>query len=54
MAAEATLRSLAYFDLVRFFAKPYEAGQVNRQLGVVIRPAAIYDFSVDLSKKEVL
>jgi hypothetical protein len=33
MAAEATfLRSLAYFDLVRFFAKPYEAGQVNRQL----------------------
>ncbi|MFT4983013.1 MAG: hypothetical protein ACI9Q9_000036 [Flavobacterium sp.] len=52
MAAEATfLRSLAYFDLVRFFAKPYEAGQVNRQLGVVIRPAAIYDFSVDLSKE---
>ncbi len=52
MAAEAVfLRSLAYFDLVRFFAKPYEAGQVNSQLGVVIRPAAIYDFSVDLSKE---
>jgi hypothetical protein len=52
MAAEATfLRSLAYFDLVRFFAKPYESGQVNSQLGVVIRPAAIYDFSVDLSKE---
>jgi hypothetical protein len=52
MAAEATfLRSLAYFDLVRFFAKPYEAGQQNSQLGVVIRPDAIYDFSVDLSKE---
>jgi hypothetical protein len=33
MAAEATFGSLAYFDLVRFFAKPYEAGQVNRQWG---------------------
>jgi hypothetical protein len=52
MAAEATfLRSLAYFDLVRFFAKPYESGQQNSQLGVVIRPDAIYDFSVDLSKE---
>jgi len=52
MAAEAAfLRSLAYFDLVRFFAKPYEAGQVNSQLGVVIRPNAIYDFSADLSKE---
>jgi hypothetical protein len=52
MAAEAIfLRSLAYFDLVRFFAKPYESGQLNSQLGVVIRPAAIYDFSVDLSKE---
>jgi len=52
IAAEASfLRSLAYFDLVRFFAKPYEAGQPNSQLGVVIRPAAIYDFSVDLAKE---
>ncbi|MRX68666.1 SusD family protein [Flavobacterium resistens] len=52
MIGEANfLRSLAYFDLVRFFAKPYVAGQANSQLGVVIRPNAIYDFSVDLSKE---
>lgn len=52
MIGEANfLRSLAYFDLVRFFAKPYVNGQVNNQLGVVIRPNAIYDFSVDLSKE---
>ncbi|MFD1602395.1 RagB/SusD family nutrient uptake outer membrane protein [Flavobacterium artemisiae] len=52
MIGEANfLRSLAYFDLVRFFAKPYVAGQTNSQLGVVIRPNAIYDFSVDLSKE---
>ncbi|MHC0441529.1 RagB/SusD family nutrient uptake outer membrane protein [Flavobacterium sp. 3-210] len=52
MIGEANfLRSLAYFDLVRFFAKPYVAGQANTQLGVVIRPNAIYDFSVDLSKE---
>ena len=50
MIAEANfLKSLAYFDLVRFFAKPYEAGQPNNQLGVVIRPNAIYDFNTDLS-----
>lgn len=52
MIGEANfLRSLAYFDLVRFFAKPYEQGKTNNQLGVVIRPNAIYDFSVDLSKE---
>jgi hypothetical protein len=52
MIGEANfLRSLAYFDLVRFFAKPYVSGQANSQLGVVIRPNAIYDFSVDLSKE---
>jgi starch-binding outer membrane protein, SusD/RagB family len=28
------LRSLGYFDLVRFFAKPYQAGTQNTQLGV--------------------
>ncbi|MBG6185677.1 RagB/SusD family nutrient uptake outer membrane protein [Flavobacterium sp. CAN_S2] len=52
MIAEANfLRSMAYFDLVRFFAKPYEAGQANPQLGVVIRPNAIYDFTIDLAKE---
>ncbi|RZJ49206.1 MAG: RagB/SusD family nutrient uptake outer membrane protein [Flavobacterium sp.] len=52
MIGEANfLRSLAYFDLVRLFAKPYQSGQANTQLGVVIRPNAIYDFSVDLSKE---
>ncbi|MFH7012971.1 RagB/SusD family nutrient uptake outer membrane protein [Flavobacterium sp. FlaQc-52] len=52
MIGEANfLKSLAYFDLVRFFAKPYESGKANTQLGVVIRPNAIYDFSVDLSKE---
>lgn len=52
MVGEASfLRSLAYFDLVRFFAKPFVAGQANNQLGVVIRPNAIYNFNVDLSKE---
>jgi hypothetical protein len=52
MVAEATfLKSMAYFELVRFFAKPYEAGQANNQLGVVIRPNAIYDFTIDLAKE---
>jgi len=51
MVAEAKfLQSLAYFDLVRFFAKPYDATlSTNSQLGVVIRPKAIYDFDTDLS-----
>lgn len=52
MIGEANfLKSLAYFDLVRFFAKPYVSGQANTQLGVVVRPNAIYDFSGDLSKE---
>lgn len=52
MIGEANfLRSLAYFDLVRFFAKPYVKDGPNSQLGVVIRPNAIYDFSADLSKE---
>jgi starch-binding outer membrane protein, SusD/RagB family len=51
MVAEAKfLQSLAYFDLVRFFAKPYDAAlSANSQLGVVIRPKAIYNFDTDLS-----
>ncbi len=28
------LRALSYFDLVRFYAKPYEAGTTNNQAGV--------------------
>lgn len=52
MIAEANfLKSLAYFDLVRFFAKPYEAGKTNSQLGVVIRDKAIYDYTKDYSKE---
>ncbi|MFB9076524.1 RagB/SusD family nutrient uptake outer membrane protein [Flavobacterium procerum] len=52
MIAEAKfLKSLAYFDLVRFFAQPYEAGKQNTQLGVIIRPNAIYDYNSDLSKE---
>ena len=30
------LRALTYFDLVRFYSIPYEAGQTNSQLGVPI------------------
>lgn len=30
------IRALSYFELVRFFALPYEAGQTNNQLGVPI------------------
>lgn len=30
------LRALTYFDLVRFYSTPYDAGQVNNQLGVPI------------------
>jgi len=52
MIAEANfLKSLAYFDLVRFFAKPYEAGKTNSQLGVIIRDKAIYDYTKDYSKE---
>ncbi len=54
MVAEAQfLQSLAYFDLVRFYAKPYDASLANNsQLGVVIRPTAIYDYAnTDLAKE---
>ncbi|QBN17581.1 RagB/SusD family nutrient uptake outer membrane protein [Flavobacterium nackdongense] len=51
MVAEAKfLQGLVYFDLVRLFAKPYDAAvTANSQLGVVIRPKAIYNFDSDLS-----
>lgn len=50
MIGEANfLKSLAYFDLVRFFGKQYEAGKNNTQLGVIIRDKAISDFTIDLS-----
>lgn len=42
------LRALAYFDLVRNFGAPYQAGQANTQMGVPIRPNGILDFSVPL------
>jgi hypothetical protein len=52
MIAEAKfIQSLVYFDLVRLFAKPYDATVTNSQLGVVIRPTAIYDFNADLSQE---
>lgn len=44
------IQALVYFDLVRFFALPYENGKTNSQLGVVIRTKAIYNYlGVDLS-----
>jgi hypothetical protein len=50
MIAEATfIKSLVYFDLVRLYALPYEAGKSNDQLGVVIRNKAVSNFSQDFS-----
>ena len=50
MIAEAKfIQSLVYFDLVRLFGKPFDATATNSQLGVVIRPTAIYDYNADLS-----
>lgn len=40
------LRGLAYFDLVRLFAKPYVPGQANAQLAVPIILDAVLDASV--------
>lgn len=40
------LRGLAYFDLVRLFAKPYVPGQANTQLAVPIIMEAVLDASV--------
>lgn len=52
MIAEAKfIQSLVYFDLVRLFAKPFDASVTNSQLGVVIRPTAIYDYNADLSQE---
>lgn len=38
------VQALVYFDLVRFFALPYESGKTNSQLGVIIRPKAIKNY----------
>jgi hypothetical protein len=40
------LRALAYFDLVRNFALPYNFGTVNSQLGVPLRTVGITDYTV--------
>jgi len=43
------LRALTYFDLVRFFGLPYEAGQPNDQLGVPLMLQGVLDYSGDLT-----
>jgi starch-binding outer membrane protein, SusD/RagB family len=44
------IQGLVYFDLVRFFALPFDATTANSQLGVIIRPKAIYQYQgADLS-----
>lgn len=44
------LQGLVYFDLVRFFALPYDNTTTNNQLGAIIRDKAIYDYlNADLS-----
>ncbi|WP_405608513.1 RagB/SusD family nutrient uptake outer membrane protein [Polaribacter sp. Asnod1-A03] len=43
------LRALMYFDLVRHFGQPYQAGITNSQLGVPLRLTGIVDYGVDLS-----
>lgn len=43
------LRALTYFDLVRLFGAPYQAGGGNTQLGVPLRLTGIIDYSGDLS-----
>lgn len=42
------LRALTYFDLVRSFGAPYEAGQQNDQLGVPLSLVGVTDYSVNL------
>lgn len=42
------LRALSYFDLVRFFAAPYEAGQQNDQPGVPLTLEGVTDYSGNL------
>ena len=43
------LRALNYFDLVRFWGVPYQAGMNNDQPGVPLRLMGRIDFSEDLS-----
>lgn len=43
------LRALMYFDLVRHFGKPYEAGVSNTQLGVPLHLNGIIDYGIDLN-----
>lgn len=39
------LRGLMYFDMVRFYGKPYEPGQINEQLGVPLLLKSNFDVS---------
>lgn len=41
------LRALSYFDLVRMFSLPYEAGQQNSQLGVPLTLTGVLDYTSD-------
>lgn len=49
------LRGLAYFDLARFFAKPYIAGSANSQLAAPIVLTAVMDAStIDFPSRKTL
>lgn len=39
------IRAMVYFELVRFFALPYEAGQTNNQFGVILKTDPTRGFS---------
>lgn len=43
------LRALTYFDLVKLYGLPYEAGQTNSQPAVPLRVEGITDYSADLN-----
>ncbi|MBK1441632.1 RagB/SusD family nutrient uptake outer membrane protein [Parapedobacter sp. ISTM3] len=43
------LRAATYFELVRFFGLPYEAGQQNGQLGVPLVLQGVLDYAGDLT-----
>ncbi|MGB3799128.1 MAG: RagB/SusD family nutrient uptake outer membrane protein, partial [Lewinella sp.] len=49
------LRGLLYFDLVRFYALPYEGGQTNDQLGVpiVLTPTRSISEETNVSRSSV-
>ncbi len=49
------IRAICYFELVRFFGKPYEAGQANAQLGVplVLTPTRGISEESNLPRKTV-